>query len=64
MEWLPFIVLGAISVFITISLLTGGKFGRRWYSGGRSWNDRDAQGMPVEPGDNTRTKQWGGTKAD
>ena len=64
MTWLPVVILVLVSVVITVSMLRGGRFGTSWYTGGRSWSDRDGDGRPVEPTGNVRSRQWGGTTLD
>lgn len=56
MEWLPAVVVLLLAVGITVSLLLPSKTGRRWYTGGTSWLDRDNEGTPVERTDNVRSK--------
>jgi hypothetical protein len=64
MVWLPVAILFGFCAVLAVSMIRGGKLGERWYTGGRSRLERDAQGRPVEPTDNVRSPQWGGTTHD
>lgn len=61
MVWLPVVILVGFTVVLTVSMIRGGRLGTRWYTGGRSWAENDALNRPVEPTDNVRSPQWGGT---
>lgn len=61
MKWVPVVVLFGFSLTLAVSMIRGGRFGQRWYTGGKSWLERDAEGRPLDrPG----STQWGGTTLD
>jgi hypothetical protein len=64
MRWLPVLLLFGFSAGLAVSMIRGGKLGERWYTGGRSRLDRDAEGHPIDRTDNVRSHQWGGTTLD
>ena len=61
MNWIPVVIVVGCCAVLAFSMIRGGRLGQRWYGGGQSWTDRDTQGTPVEPTDNVRSHQWGGT---
>jgi hypothetical protein len=61
MVWIPVVLVLGFCAVLAVSMIRGGKLGQRWYTGGRSPNELDQQGFPVDRTDNVRSHQWGGT---